>query len=113
MITVTFGPHPTHPQLSSCEGLVKFIDDNVILNDKYVKIFVNPFENHLPELFLNEIREKKIPLPQLKPGSKSFKKFDEIYGTPDCHHSRDRPKTKREIADGLNLNINYLIKIEV
>jgi len=37
----------------------------------------------------------------LKPGSKSLKKFDEIYGTPDCHHSRDRPKTKREIANGL------------
>ena len=24
-----------------------------------------------------------------------------FYGTPDCHHSRDRPKTKREIVDGL------------
>ena len=53
---LTFGPHPTHPQLSNCEGLVKFIDDNAILNNKYVKIFVNPFENHLPKLFMNEIR---------------------------------------------------------
>jgi len=89
---LSFGPEPNHTQLKSCERLVGFLQKNIILDDKYIKIFVNPYEQNVPEVLVKEIRTKKIPLPQLKPGGRHFKSFESLYGQPNSHHSKDSPK---------------------
>jgi hypothetical protein len=70
---LTFGSEQNHTQLSKCEDLMSFFQKTIILNDPYVKIFLNPFENNVPEVLMEEIKTNMIPLPQLKPGNAKFK----------------------------------------
>ena len=62
---LTFGSEQNHTQLSKCEDLMSFFQKTIILNDPYVKIFLNPFENNVPEVLMEEIKTNMIPLPQL------------------------------------------------
>jgi len=68
------------------------------MNDKYLKFFVNPYMNKIPEVLMNEIKTKKIPLPQLKPGGKHFKSFQSMYGAQNSHSSKHRPLTSKQKA---------------
>jgi len=45
--------------------MMSFFQKTIILNDPYVKIFLNPFENNVPEVLMEEIKTNMIPLPQL------------------------------------------------
>ena len=87
---------------------MSWFQKTIILNDTYVKIWVNPFENNVPEVLMNEIKTKMIPLPQLKPGGAKFKSFETMYGSPDSHTAKDRPLTRRQkdksVAPGYSLS---------
>ena len=105
---LTFGSELNHTQLSKCEDLMSWFQKTIILNDTYVKIWVNPFENNVPEVLMNEIKTKMIPLPQLKPGGAKFKSFETMYVSPDSHTAKDRPlshqQKKKSVAPGYSLS---------
>ena len=48
------------------------------------KILINPEkENEIPPEILKETLEKKIPVPQYRPGQKRYAPYSEVYGTAE------------------------------
>ena len=60
--------------LKKSDLLEDFFSNNIVLDDDYIKIFVNPFLNKIPPIFMEEIRHSLITLPRFADKSNKYYK---------------------------------------
>ena len=87
----------------------EFKKKNLILDDNYIKIFVNPFHNNLPPALLNETKYKKITLPCFGENDNlHYQNFNQLYGKPNSDQVKDRPETFNKNQSGLKPKLKSL-----